>query len=554
MDARERDLLARLARFCGIAEGYHDIWGKYHEASDETRRALLRAMDVDVAGVQAMEGEVRCREEGRQSLLCEPVAVAAEGENPSLPLNLAEVESESSVEVRNEATGELLQARIVGAGEGGGRLEIERPLEPGLYPLRVSARSPSGAVRSSSTRLIVSPARGYEPGALAEGGRIWGVNLPLYGLRSGRNWGIGDFEDLRTAVSWVAGLGGDLVGLLPLHALFNAEPYGVSPYYPSSRLFLNPIYIAVDRVPEAADPEGRSLLESGELRTRIEELRSAEFVDYPGVWALKRAALERLYDLFLNRHGADSDRRRAFDGWRRAQGAALEDFATFCALRDHLARHEGRTGVWQEWPEEFRTPRSEGVTRFRGEHSGEVGFHAYLQWIAHEQLAGAGEAACDGRMGVGLYLDMALGVDPSGADAWRFQDVLARGASAGCPPDPFSLLGQRWGLPPPIPERHRGSGYEYFLETVGRTAADVGALRIDHVLALWRLFWVPGELPPSEGVYVFERADELLALLRLVSRKARCLIVGEDLGTIPPEVRKELMASGFCSYRVLIFE
>jgi len=201
------------------------------------------------------------------------------------------------------------------------------------------------------------------------------------------------------------------------------------------------------------------------------------------------------------------------------------------------------------------------VRAFRREHADRVQFHAYLQWLAEEQLARCAGRAKDLGMPVGLYLDMALGVDPCGADAWVYQDVLALDASAGAPPDPFSLMGQRWGVPPPIPERHRliperhrQTGYRAFRETVAQNARRAGALRLDHVLSLWRLFWVPKGLPASHGTYVTDRADELLALLRLESREARCLIVGEDLGTIPPEVKEALMASGCYSYRLLIFE
>jgi 4-alpha-glucanotransferase len=258
--------------------------------------------------------------------------------------------------------------------------------------------------------------------------------------------------------------------------------------------------------------------------------------------------------VFLQEQAAGlSERGAAFEAWRRAQGSPLEEFAAFCALREHLAARGDVPGRWQDWPPEFREPDSHAVVAFREAHAREVGFHAYLQWLASEQLGAASELART-RMAVGLYLDLALGSDPSGADAWMWQHVLALGASAGCPPDPFSLLGQRWGLPPVIPERHRQEGYPLFRETLRRNAARAGALRIDHVLALWRLFWVPEGRPASEGAYVAEHPEEILPLLRLLSRDERCLVVGEDLGTIPPEVREGLMASGFYSYRLGIFE
>jgi 4-alpha-glucanotransferase len=347
------------------------------------------------------------------------------------------------------------------------------------------------------------------------------------------------------------------MGLLPLHALFNTAPYGLSPYYPSSRLFLNPIYVAVDQVPEASAPEVCAFLEADETRREIRRLRDAELVDYEGVWALKRQALALCYRAFRARQGTGyksaAERGFAFETWRRKQGQHLEKFAAFSALRDDLASASAPR-PWQEWPEGLRAADSPQVDSFRQDRPEDVGFYAYLQWLAEGQLSRASEQAKGAGMAVGLYLDLALGADPCGAEAWVYQDVLALDASAGAPPDPFSLLGQRWGVPPPIPERHREGGYDFFLEILRHNAHRCSALRIDHVLALWRLFWVPGDLPASCGAYVAEHAGELLGLLRLVSREEQCLVVGEDLGTIPPEVREALMASGFYSYRLLIFE
>ncbi|MHB8765514.1 MAG: 4-alpha-glucanotransferase, partial [Deferrisomatales bacterium] len=281
-------------------------------------------------------------------------------------------------------------------------------------------------------------------------------------------------------------------------------------------------------------------------------------VDHAGVWALKRQALGLCHRAYCRQQlegpGGPSARGAAFRAWRAAQGDALEAFATFSALREHRATLDGFPRPWAEWPAELRAPGTPAVAAFRRDHGEAVGFHAWLQWVAEEQLAAARARLAAAGMALGLYLDMALGVDPCGADAWVYQDVLALGASAGAPPDPFSLMGQRWGVPPAIPERHRASGYRLFRDTLRRNARRAAALRVDHALALWRLFWVPGGLPASQGAYVLERPEELLALVKVISREERCLVVGEDLGTIPPEVRLGLMASGFLSYRLLIFE
>jgi 4-alpha-glucanotransferase len=211
-------------------------------------------------------------------------------------------------------------------------------------------------------------------------------------------------------------------------------------------------------------------------------------------------------------------------------------------------------GIWQHWPPDLRAPHTAGVEAFRREFPEQVGLYVYLQWVADTQLSRCQQRAQDLGMAVGLYLDLALGVDPCGADAWVYQDVLALGASSGAPPDPFTLMGQRWGLPPVIPARHRETGYQFFLDTLCRNTVRSGALRIDHVLSLWKLYWIPADFPAACGAYVLDYPEELLGLLRLVSREQRCLIVGEDLGTIPPEVRESLMTSGFYSYRLLLFE
>lgn len=542
--------MARLAHLCGVFEGYHDLWGTYHPTSPETQDALLAAMGLSLESEEDLERETRQREAAGGQLLCAPVLLVGEGEGQGFGLcaSLAE-----DAEVTLRLDGRDVPLHVDRAGGERPRARLPSPLPLGLYEAEVHARS-ADAVASRRVLLGVCPDRGHEPEALARAGRLWGVNVPLYGVRSARNWGVGDFADLRAIVAWAADLGADLVGLLPLHALFDEEPYGVSPYYPSSRLFLNPVYIAVDEVPEARDADVRELLESRRTRDRLEALRAAELVDYAGAWALKREVLCRCHEVFVRTQQAGAtERGAAFSAWRSRQGRSLEGFAAFSALRDHLSAPGDVPSPWQQWPAEFRIPDGPAVVAFREDHARAVEFYAYLQWVASEQLRSASDLARR-RMAVGLYLDLALGVDPSGADAWMWQDLLALGASAGCPPDPFSLKGQRWGLPPIIPERHRQGWYALFRETLRHNAARAGALRIDHALSLWRLFWIPEGRPASEGAYVAEHPDELLPLLRLLSGEERCLIVGEDLGTIPPEVREGLMASGLYSYRVGIFE
>lgn len=530
-------LLEKAAKACGIIDGYHDIWGKHHPTRLETKKEILRAMGVDIRSSESLLRFARMENPPSSKDLNGLSVIGTENQKITFSAKINHQSNENSAQ-RMEAV-------------------FTPPLPRGIHEISLEVKSSADRI-GATKKIFVAPPVGHEPKAIADGGRLWGVNIPLYGVRSARNWGIGDFEDLKKAVEWASSLGADFTGLLPLHALFNELPYGVSPYFPSSRLFLNPIHIAVDKVLEASAPEVKELMAEKEFQNELDQVRSSELVDHSGAWTLKHKILKACFNIFTRIHHNSSkgltQRGRDLDNWRKAQGQALEKFATFCALREYLSDERGNPRPWKEWPGEHQSPCGEGVEPFRAEHPEKITFHVYLQWLAETQLAEVKTLTKKLGMAMGLYLDMALGVDSCGADAWVYQDVLALNASAGAPPDPFSLLGQRWGLPPAIPTKHRASGYSFFLETLKRSAARAGALRIDHILALWRLFWIPGKLPASKGAYVTENTDELLGILRMVSDENNCLIVGEDLGTIPDGVREDLLKSGFFSYRLLIFE
>ncbi len=452
LEPSDRESILRLASLCGVLPGYHDVWGHYHEADPESLIALLRDMGVSAETAEDIREETRRREYADQERLVESfVLLDADG-----PQRLTlRVLPEPGTEVTARRDGRDLPIHALPAEPGaatGPRVTVTADLAAslplGVHHLELAARSAS-AVETAETVCAVAPPRAYEPDELREGRRLWGVNIPLYGVRSGRNWGIGDFADLYEAVGWAAELGAGMVGLLPLHALFNEPPLGVSPYYPSSRLWLNPIHIALQDVPEADDPCVQDFCRADGTSRERERLRRVDRVDHGGVWSLKRRALVRCHEAFAAEHlRPASARGESFRAWRASQGEPLEDFATFCALRDHLLDARGHPRPWPEWPAEYRRPGTPAVRAFRRERPGAVRFHAYLQWLAEEQLARCARRARDLGMPVGLYLDMALGVDPCGADAWVYQDVLALDASAGAPPDPFSLMGQRWGVPP----------------------------------------------------------------------------------------------------------
>lgn len=392
------------------------------------------------------------------------------------------------------------------------------------------------------------------PPALSEGGKVWVLSLQLYGLRSSRNWGIGDFSDLAELAELAAGAGAAGVQLNPLHALFAARPAHCSPYSPSSRLFLNPLYIDVAAAADAeASRTARRLIEQDAFQQRLAAMRQRERVDYAAVAALKMPVLRLLFGEFIDRHARGSDPRYAeFAEFRDAGGAALRDFALFEALdRRLIERHP--TG-WSSWPALWRDRNPTACQDFLQRHPLEVLFPMYLQWLAHTQLQQAQQRARAAGMPIGLIADLAVGADPSGADAWRNQALLALDAEIGAPPDAFAADGQAWGLPPWRPQMLAAAGYQPWQELLSANMAMVGGLRIDHIIGLERQFWVPRGLGGREGAYVSYPRETLLALLAESSLQHQSLVIGEDLGTLPDGFSEGLAACGILSTRVLRFE
>ncbi|MFN4148803.1 MAG: 4-alpha-glucanotransferase, partial [Rhodocyclaceae bacterium] len=394
----------------------------------------------------------------------------------------------------------------------------------------------------------------FLPATLSEGGRLWGLTIQLYSLRSHRNWGIGDFTDLSRLVDLVASAGGDFIGLNPLHALFPVDPAHISPYSPSHRAFLNVLYIDVEAVPEFAACETiRCRVASAEFQQRLAALRDRPLVDYPAVARQKLAVLRDLFDFQRSR---DAVCLEDFARWRASQGAALERFSLFEALQAHFRAHDPGCWGWPAWPVEYHDPDSSAVADFARKHAVEIDWHAWLQWLADSQLAAVARRARERGMAIGLYRDLAVGAHPGGAEVWQWQEVFAignGGAHTGAPPDELNLLGQDWGLPPLIPHRLRRAAYAPFIEVLRANMRHAGALRIDHVMGLMRLFWVPADTPATEGTYVHYPFDTLLGLVARASQDNACLVIGEDLGTVPEGFRERLAAAGVLSYQPLIF-
>jgi (1->4)-alpha-D-glucan 1-alpha-D-glucosylmutase len=397
-------------------------------------------------------------------------------------------------------------------------------------------------------------ARCFQPESVQNGARIWGLSLQLYSLRSQRNWGSGDFGDLLTLVDQVAAAGGDFIGLNPLHALFPDNPAHISPYSPSHRAFLNVLYIDVAAVPEFdACAAAQSRHASAEFQQQLAALRATECVDYVGVAQAKFAILSLLYAQFRQTGGA---RAQAFADWRSEQGESLTRFARYEALQVHFRTTQNAWG-WPAWPEDYRDPASPAVAAFAEAHADTVDYRAWLQWVAATQLAAVAARADALGMTIGLYQDLAVGANTGGAEVWSWLSVFAianGGANTGAPPDELNLLGQDWGLPPFVPQRLRAAGYQPFIDILRANMQYAGALRIDHVMGLMRLFWVPPDTPATEGAYVHYPFDDMLGIVARESLRHTCLVIGEDLGTVPDGFRERLCEAGVLSYHPLMFE
>lgn len=525
----QRHQLRELARLYGVQTDYYDIIARRRtEASPEALLAVLRALGASINDSENLSAALREKRQALWRRCVEPVVVAWEGRplriKLRLPACLAEAPLVFHLHLENgtartrtlDATG---LAWLRAAEVEGTRYVVKALTFPETCPRgyhRLTTETPRG---SFETLVIAAPTRAYPP---AQGqSRTWGIFLPLYALRSRESWGAGDLSDLESLLEWVAELGGGAVATLPLLATFLDEPFDPSPYAPASRLFWNEFYLDLTRSPELPGcPAARALLESSEFRRQRERLRASTLVDYRGVMALKRAVLEELAKTFFSR---PSDRRAAFQGFLKAQ-PAVEDYARF------RATGERRRTAWPAWP----APLRDGLLR-QGDYDEESRrYHLYAQWLAYEQLTAFSRKARE--KGAGLYLDLPLGVHPEGYDVWRERTVFACEVSGGAPPDSFFTKGQNWRFPPLHPAKIREAGYRYFIACLRHHLRPAGILRIDHVMGLHRLFWIPQGAEARDGAYVRYRAEELYAILALESHRTGTLIVGEDLGTVPPSV------------------
>ncbi|PJM98215.1 4-alpha-glucanotransferase [Streptomyces sp. CB01201] len=501
--------LARLAARHGVATSYSPSAGLTVDVPDATVVAVLAALGVDASTPAALRRALADAEAADAERLLPPTLVRwGDGPVPGLSDELT----------------------VVGT-------QVDQ-LPLGVHRLEVRHRDG----RTATATLVVAPNAVPQPAA-----RAHGFLVQLYSLLSSRSWGMGDLGDLAELASWSGRtLGSGFVQVNPLHAAVPGTPTDPSPYRPSSRRFPDPVHLRVEDVPEYAYAADRARLDeltgrAAALRQRV--LTKGELIDRDAVWELKREALDLLYRVPLG-----PGRRAAYCDFLAEQGRALEDHATWCALAERYGPH------WRRWPEGLRDPRSAATGRARRELIDRVHFHSWLAWLTDTQLAAAQRAAREAGMPVGLVHDLAVGAHPEGADAWAQQDAFAPGMSIGAPPDAFNALGQDWGLPPWRPDVLAASGYAPYRGLLRNLLRHAGALRIDHVMGLFRLWWVPEGHPPTDGTYVHYDPEAMLAVLALEAHRAGAVVIGEDLGTVEPGVREALAERGVLGTSVLWFE
>lgn len=545
--------IERAARAWGIETDYWDIWGRQHHASQELERAILASLGVDLGSGTGLEEAVERRGQRQWRSPLAPTIFLTAGLPQEIPVSLplAEGHPRAAVQITLE-DGSQFEAEIgLEVASPGSRILLPSDLPLGYHQLTLTVDGHS----YGPTRLIVCPKRAYDPGWLHDG-RAAGLAISLYGLRSQRNWGCGDTTDLQALIDWVAERSGtSFIALNPLHAIANRQPYNTSPYLPNSIFYRNPIYLDIETIADfAACPRAMELFWSAPVQKQIARLREAELVEYEKVYALKLRFLKLLFQRFLEEWSDWTPRAAELQKYIASEGDLLHRFAVHSALDRAIHRRCSDVWNWKSWPQQYQDPESPATQEFARKHWRSVLFHKYVQWQLDLQFASAQQHALDRGLSIGLYHDLALATDRFGSDLWAHRDFFVSGCRVGAPPDGFSPKGQDWGFPPPNSDRHVDDGYRLFAESIRKNCQHGGALRIDHVMRFFRLYWIPDAMDATEGTYVRDRFESLLAILALESVRNRVIVIGEDLGTVPDEAREILHRFGILSYRLLYFE
>lgn len=536
--------LLELARRYGVAAEFDDWTGRRTAVAESTLVAVLEALGVP-AGTEADRADSLAAHDrdywqralppivlGRAGVASSFWVHVTHGDPAELTLLLEDGTERSGLrQLENNRPPYDLGDRMVGEAT----FELPADLPLGYHRLRLDGSH-------TETPVVISPATLDLPTRLGRR-RAWGLAAQLYSVRSRNSWGTGDLTDLTDLAVWSAAEhGAGFILVNPLHAAAPTAPMEPSPYLPTSRRFGSPLYLRVEAVPEFASVRHRSRIRA--LRTAVNKRADrSPIIDRDAAWQAKRSALEQVY-----RVERSAGREVAYAAYRTRQGRSLDDFAVWCALAEHYGAD------WHSWPHALQHPANPEVADFAAANAHAVDFHRWLQWLLDEQLTAAQATAVQAGMELGVMSDLAVGVDPDGADAWALQDVLALGVTAGAPPDEFNQLGQDWSQPPWRPDRLAQQAYEPFRAVVNMALRHSGGVRIDHIIGMFRLWWIPKGAAPTEGTYVRYDHDAMIGIIALEAHRAGALVVGEDLGTVEPWVRDYLRERGLFGTSILWFE
>ncbi|MFL9920749.1 4-alpha-glucanotransferase [Paraburkholderia fungorum] len=545
---RSHDTIVTLATRAGFEVEWRDAHRKTQLVPESTLAVLLERMGLPCGNATQIRQSAAALEAELSGKKLPPLMTAEVERGIALPV--AAIKSGSHYRIELES-GSIIDGRFTAPK---GEEALLAPIdEPGYHTLVINDQRVTLAVAPSRCYTVADAWRTLHDGATEQTPPLWGIAAQLYGLRRTGDGGIGDYSALATMAIESAKRGAHALAVSPTHAMFSAEPKRFSPYSPSSRLWLNVTHI--DPAAVFGADAARAALESAQAADPWSTLEDLPLIDWPNAVVLKLKVLRALYENFCTQERAhDTPRALEFHGFCERAGRALEDHARFEALQTVQLSQEGGDGHWRNWPEALRDPRSPEVEAFAEAHRHEVDFHLFLQWLAAKGLSHAQHAASDAGMAVGLIADLAVGCDSAGSHAWSYRDDMLQGVSVGAPPDLFNQAGQAWGLTTFSPRAMRTQGFSAFIDMLRAAFAHAGGVRIDHILGLRRLWLVPEGESARNGAYLRYPLEDLLRLIALESWRHRAIVIGEDLGTVPPGFRERLDEHGICGIRVLWFE
>lgn len=560
-----QQLLQQLVEMRGIETRYVDAWGNPATIAEKSKAKLLNVLGYDTSNDEKIQSQISADIASVWLSPLNPVSVVRSTEQINLPVRLPiELVNDEHVITITCEDGKAIEHNFIPVDQEMMTMAHIDDVEFHEYVVTLPFSLPLGYHdvtlsadndQLGTSRIIVAPQACYTPSEIQQGKKTWGLSVQLYCVRSEKNWGIGDFSDLALLVEKAAAVGADFVGLNPIHALYPANPNACSPYGPSSRRWLNYLYIDVTAVDGYESDPVQEIVNNETFKKTLEHARSEDYVDYEAVAHIKLKALKAVFDVYEEKYLRNNTKQnKAFKAFIEAGGESLDMLATYDALQSDLHAQGKESWGWPVFPEAYKDYYNPAVEKFKKANKRQVKFYLFLQWIASQQLENASSKAIECGMTIGLYRDLAVGVSEGSAEIWGNKDLYCTDASVGAPPDILGPLGQNWGLPPMDPRKLYEQGYQPIIDLFASNMASSGSLRIDHVMALLRLWWVVKGDNAKDGGYVYYPVDDLLGILALESHRNQSLVIGEDLGTVPEEIRSKLADNGVYSYRVFFFE